>query len=189
MLLTVAIPTTHDRQVLFDKLVDKISGLTEGMDDVQIIYAVDNYELSIGAKRNQLLNHAKGKYFVMVDSDDDIHDDYFSLVMPQLSKEPDCIGYYELIVGAQVRKVKHSITCKQWTDTPLQRTPFYKTPIRTDIAKAIGFEDKRYGEDHVFAKAIYPLLRKEIFIDEALYIYNQPKPMSEVEHKKRYGIR
>lgn len=189
MLLTVAIPTTYDREPLFNKLIDRISELAEGIEGVQIIYAVDNYELSIGAKRNQLLNHAKGEYFVMVDSDDNIHDDYFTDVMPLLKQAPDCIGYYELVVGKTIQEVKHSITCKQWTDTPLQRTPFYKTPIRTELAKAIGFEDKRYGEDHTFAKSIYPLLRKEIFIDKALYIYNQPAPMTQQQHRQRYGIR
>lgn len=189
MLLTVAIPTTYDRQHLFDRLIARLSGLTDGMDSIEILYSVDNYELSIGAKRNLLLNNAIGKYFVMVDSDDDVCDDYFNFVLPELAKEPDCIGYYEEVrCSTESTLVKHSISCGKWTDKPLQRTPFYKTPILTDIAKAIRFEDVRYGEDHTFAKAIYPFLRTEIFIDAPMYIYNQPAPMSIQQHNKRYGI-
>jgi cellulose synthase/poly-beta-1,6-N-acetylglucosamine synthase-like glycosyltransferase len=134
--LNVCIPSIIERRDKLAALIQRIEQLAEGY-DVKILFAVDNKEMSIGAKRQALLNACAADYMVMLDDDDNLHDEYFEHVMPLLEKNPDCVGYYELVVGKTVQEVKHSITCKQWTDSPLQRTPFYKTPIRTELAKAV----------------------------------------------------
>lgn len=187
--LNVCIPSIVERGDKLQQLISYLEDISQGF-GVKILYAVDNKEMSIGAKRQLLLNNCDAEYMMMLDDDDTIPDDYFQLVIPELTKRPDCIGYYEEVKNSKgLLHVKHSVTCGKWTEKPLQRTPFYKTPIRTELAKAIGFEDKRFGEDHTFALSIYPLLRKEIFIDKAMYIYNQPDPMTKQQHNKRYGIR
>lgn len=184
-MLTIAIPTTTERKELFDKLIERVCSMAP--EGVKVIYCEDNKEMSVGAKRQLLLNNIDTEYFTMLDDDDDLPDNYFDLVLPVLANKPDFVGGYELVMPKNIR-VKHSLRCITWGENPLRRTPFYKMPMRTDIAKKVGFKDMRYGEDRRFSEAVYPLLKKEAFIDAALYIYNQPKPMNRQEHNKRYGI-
>lgn len=192
MLLTVAIPTTHDRQKMFDALADNLSEQIKDFDNVDIIYCVDNYEMSIGEKRGHLLEQAQGDYIFMLDSDDNIALDYFPTILPLLEKKPDCICYLEDINGVQT--ACHSNRFDDWgigKGYHYYRTPFYKDVLRTDIARKIGFNDLRYGEDYDFAKRLKAsgLIKNEIFVDKKMYFYKMPNALSHGEHKKRYGIR
>lgn len=183
--LTVAIPSIVERKEQFEALLTHLYRIAPIW--VEIIDLIDNKTISIGSKRQQLLETAKGEYIVMVDDDDTIPDYYFDKLLPALEQQPDCVGYIEQ-VGE--KNAIHSKRFKHWGESKeaYHRTPFCKDPIRTELARQVGFKDMRYGEDHDFAKRLYPLLKTEVFIDEIMYIYNQPKRLSKQEHKKRYGI-
>ena len=183
--LTVAIPTTTDRRDMFNELYMHVQSILPEW--AELIFEEDEYQMSIGSKRQALLDRAQGDYVFMLDSDDTIPDYYFDKLLPALEQQPDCVGYIEQ-VGE--KNAIHSIRFKHWGESKeaYHRTPFCKDPIRTKLARQVGFKDMRYGEDHDFAKRIYPQLKTEVFIDEIMYIYNQPKRLSKQEHKKRYGI-
>ena len=196
MILTIAIPTIEERREQFDALKKYIKRQMIGFEsEVEIISACDNKEMSIGSKRDALYGMARGKYTVMVDDDDSIGKDYFKLVIPALKKNPDCVGYKEHVNwDGQKRGSIFSLRFKEWENCRpprdgiwYHRTPFIKTPIKTEICQRVGVKDMRYAEDHDFAKRVYPHLKTEYYIDEFLYYYNT-KPMSTIEIKNRYGI-
>lgn len=184
--LTIAIPTIQGREEQFDKLVEFICNIAPEW--VELIYCKDNKEISIGAKRQVLLEAANGEYIMMLDDDDLIPDYYFDEIGKALESNPDCVGYLEQ-VGNKI--ARHSNHVKEWTTTATgyDRTIFYKDVIRTELARKAGFRDLRYGEDADFANRLKPLLNTEVFINKIMYIYNEPKAMNRNEHNKRYGIK
>lgn len=180
MKLTIAIPTIQSRVEQFDKLFTFIAGqIYENnlSEFVELIYLCDNKEITIGEKRNRLVAMAKGDYLVMIDDDDNVHDNYVKWVYEALKENPDCVGYKELCVYAKgiTKKSVFSKKYRQWQDNfggfDFVRTPFYKSPLRIEIYKDHPFQNISFGEDHEFAKIIYHFLKAEVFIDEFMYIY------------------
>lgn len=188
--LSVCIPYTHDRQEMFDRLVKHIENIANG--EVEIVTMVDNYELSIGSKRQQLLENCKGEYFTMIDSDDWMADDYFNLVLTLLDGV-DCVTYQEkVLINNKKYTCDHGLNYQGWLSNingfDFVRTPFYKDIIKTSIGLQVGFKDMRYGEDADFSQRVKPHLKTEHHIDKELYIY-YGKHLTPQEHRIRYGIK
>ena len=191
--LSILIPTVEERADQLGHLIDFLS--PQITSEVEVVINCDNKELSIGEKRAILYNDAKGKYSIQLDDDDRLAVDYVDRVLEAIDQNPDCIGYKEHIDwNGEERASIFSMRFGDWEDvTPPQngiwyhRTPFFKTPIRTDLCQMVGVADMRYGEDHDFARRIKKHLRTEVFIDEFMYFYNT-RPLTNEEFKKRYGI-
>ncbi len=196
-ILTIAIPTVVTRKAAYDLLRNHIqSQINEfGLQKkVELIAECDNKEMSIGAKRQKLIDKAKGKFIVQIDDDDMVPYHFVYNIIKTLDAQPDvdCVGYLEKCVYAH--KVRHETSCfsrkfKDWADNidgyDHVRTPFFKTPIRTDLCRIVGVSDMRFGEDHDFARRIYPLLKTEAFINEYMYEYRY----KEEPHNIKYGIK
>ncbi len=200
MILSILIPTIIGREKQFNELEDFLQwqvSLASLWDKVEIKSICDNKELSIGAKRNQLLELATGEYCVMIDDDDTVHFQFVERIVNSLQGNPDCLGYKELCLydGKSAKTSDISLKYKQWQEgngmNPMStgfnhvRTPFYKVPIKTELCKQVGFKNLRYGEDAEFSKQITPLLRNEIYIDEFMYIYRYKHE----PHNLKYGIK
>lgn len=193
--LSICIPTVVGREAVFQNLHNEIKKQIErdNLSGVQVIVDKDNKEVSIGAKRDRMYKNAKGLFTVQIDDDDMVPSDYVSLVYGATFKDVDCIGYKEhcIFEGGREAFSDFSLKHKSWiTLTPPidgishYRTPFCKTPIRTDICKRVGVKDMRFAEDHDFAMRVYPFLKKEHYINKVMYIYRYKSE----DHKKKYGI-
>lgn len=198
-LLSIQIPTVVGREKSFNDLYAFINyQITKHrlQDDVEVIYQKDNKQMSIGDKRQALYLMADAEYSVQIDDDDYVHNDYVKLICDQLTwlKDtkrplPDCIGYYEKCYINGVES-ESTISNKYFDWAELSngnhiRTPFFKTPIKTEICLQVGVNDMRFGEDHDFARRIKPLLINEVFIYEYMYIYRHVS----TPHNERYGIK
>lgn len=194
ILLSVLIPTIKDRdeqfhklkQFIFRQLVDH--DLTE---IVEILHIRDNKEITVGEKRNKLYRMARGAYSWQIDDDDWLHPEALPYIVDEIKNEDiDCVGFKELCIfdGKRVESSNFSIKYPGWLDNydgfNHVRTPFFKTPIKTRICLQCPIPPIRFGEDHEFAKAIYPLLRTENYIDEFIYHYRH----NSTPHNERYGI-
>jgi hypothetical protein len=195
ILLSICIPTVVGREVKCEKLLSNIrTQILRGNfhDVVETIIDKDNKEVSIGAKRDRMYKRCNGMFSVQIDDDDDIAEDYIETFMNNYNEDVDCYGYQELCTfdGKTQKKSDFTIRCKEWHERPDNgfhhfRTPFCKTPIKTTICKFVGVKDIRFGEDHDFAKRIFPYLRNEKYIDKIMYYYK----FESEEHKKKYGIK
>lgn len=199
MILTIAIPTIVGREYVFGALLDTLYfhiHRNEAQDKVEIISFKDNKEMSIGAKRQKLLDMAVGDYIFMVDDDDYLPAYFIPEVLAALQDpDIDCIGYLEeCMMNGQRRIACHSNRFEDWADNKegydYVRTIFYKDVIRTSIARQISFENIRYGEDNAFAKKLKAsgLLKKEAFIDKIMYHYKF-NTLTPEQHKERYGLK
>lgn len=193
-LLTIMIPTTVDRRELFANLVNELQRQRmgfriEGL--VEIIWMEDNKEISVGLKRQQLLEDAKGVFVVGFDSDDFPAKTYLEDILNALIENPDIdhVGFIEDcdIDGVKSRSI-FSIKHKSWDDMEVGydqvRCANPKSVIRRTKALQVGYQYLRYGEDRLFSEAVTPLLESEIFIEKPLYKYIHRSS----NHETRYGF-
>lgn len=199
MRLSICIPTIVGREDQCEALTNKINKQIEDIGagkDIELIVDKDNKEVSIGVKRQRMYEAAKGLYTVQIDDDDDIASNYVRAVYLATFSDADCIGYLEeCLIDNRLFYSKFSKGCKNWHQlrNPINgityyRTPFHKTPIKTDLCIQTGVKDMRFGEDENFSKRIFPKLRSEIFINQVMYFYHW-KSINRQQHNERYGIK
>jgi hypothetical protein len=197
MLLSILIPTIYERAAQFDALKQFLQNqidLHALNEQVEILWAVDAKEMSIGEKRDWLYTAARGEYSWMLDDDDGAHPQAIPMVVAALHSHPDCIGFRELctINGTEYRSnISRVYSGWEGDGTKIledgfhyHRTNFFKTPIRTNLCRQVGVKPLRWGEDVDFADRIAPLLQTEVYIDQWIYHYNHVS----TNHNERYGI-
>ena len=74
-------------------------------EQVEIVHFLDDRRHTIGAKRNWLLDRARGQFVVFIDDDDDVNDRYVSLICRTLKEHPciDCVGIKGTIASEEGR--------------------------------------------------------------------------------------
>ncbi len=201
-LLSILVCTIKSRQVLCGRLRGNLRHQLRP--EVEVIYDEDDGELTIGQKRNRLLQNASGEYACFIDDDDTVAEDYVDRLVSQLAAGqagrggPDCVGFrakwYE--DGRHVGDCSYTINNARRREVPhgdkfiIERQPGHLTPIRTEIARAVGFEPWNYGEDADFSIRVRPYLSTESFIDDYLYFYwlrSQDKRLHEKVHPQRWS--
>lgn len=196
-ILTIMIPTTVDRDEQYEKLVEELVAQMaeqrlELNKDIEIVSIRDNKEISVGLKRQQLLEMANGIWVVGFDSDDYPHPDYIHDIWSALYTKPnvDHVGFLEEcdIDGEKSLSI-FSIRHQKWAENTDGydhiRCANPKSVIRRTKALQVGYQDLRFGEDRIFSEAVTPLLEGEIFIDKPLYKYIHRSS----NHNERYGIK
>lgn len=191
----ILIATVVDRRHLFLPLKDEFDrqiaelGLT---DKVKVIYAEDNKEMSIGAKRQLLLDHATADYINYFDSDDFPRKCYVKDIYEAIQQGPDSVGFLIQMTtnGINPKICCHSLRFKKWAERiggyDYVRNVTHFNPVKRDHALRVGFEDLRFGEDKHYSDKVTRLCRKEVFLDKILfdYRYSNKEP-----HKQKYGIK
>lgn len=194
-LLTIMLPTTIDRRETFYPLLEEIKrqiAKNKFEDIVEVIIDEDNKEKSVGKKRQDLLERARGKYVVGIDSDDWISEDYLDCIITSLKENPsiDHVGFLEdCDIDGEKSISIFSINNKVWAENQDGydhiRCANPKSVILREKALQVGYEDSRYGEDRVFSEAVTSLLTSEVFIHKPLYLYRYKS----TPHNERYGIK
>lgn len=151
---SILIPTMTGREQGLRRLIESIHEKTKRVAPhmkYEICLAFDNRESSVGVKRQELLQGAKGKYMSFIDDDDEITDAYIEDLWSTIQG-----GYDTMRIRGQMSEYQfvHStdITLSSYAATqdepPLfQRPPNHLNPMLTDIAKLVSFKDATRGED------------------------------------------
>jgi glycosyltransferase involved in cell wall biosynthesis len=120
------------------------------------IVVLENEEnMGQGRSRMRALKQASGEYFMFVDSDDYIAQDYIFRFMSEVEKEP-----YDIVVAGftkdiEGKKVLHDIKDSAWTLVcyPLACAKMFRTAFIRE--HDIDFSKVRVGEDIYFSIAIF----------------------------------
>jgi hypothetical protein len=148
---SVLIPTIPGREQslahLQHSIREKIARICPDL-RYEIRVEFDNRVMSIGMKRQKLLDSAQGKYISFIDDDDDITDAYIEDLR-------DCIrgNYHVMQLTGKidsllfVHKLSVKPTDKMATYSELQRPPNHLNPMLTEIARTVRFQDAIRGED------------------------------------------
>lgn len=145
------IPTLVGRETSLRRLMDSIHEKMKRLaPEIQYTFhlAFDNRELSVGMKRQSLLQGSEGKYSAFVDDDDEITDAYVEDLAQTIQ------GSYPVM---RLRGRIHPYTFTHSLEIPLNspmakgevflRPPNHLNPMLTDVAKCISFGDAVQGED------------------------------------------
>ena len=191
--LSILIPSTFDREeMLFGLLKSLYDQILEEQahHKIEIITDVDDGALSIGKKRNMLLQKAKGKYIVFIDSDDEVPEYYISEILKALKTNPDVLGFSGFMTTDNGHKEYFKISkdlpyITMWdADGKREYLRFnnHLSPIKRSIATRVGFKDIRFAEDYDYAKRLKEsgLIKTETYIDLPMYHYKY------LSNKKEY---
>jgi len=196
--LSILVASTYCREEMTERLLSRLREMSKGY-DAEVVVCYDNKEMSIGTKRQKMIEEANGEYVCFIDSDDDVPTYYVKEIFAALDKHPDCIGFDIKTIGTKGVLASASNRYSKWEKRERSRrdikkgkgkydyyrTPYHKTPIRREIALEIGFKDLRYAEDHDFSQRLKQsgLIKTEEYIDRVMYIYKY----KEEEFRKKYG--
>lgn len=191
MILSILIATTIDRRSLFTRLYAEFIHQKKNH-PVEVLFEEDNKQLSIGAKRQKLLERSTADYIVFFDSDDWPNGDYVESILEALQLEPDCVGMLIKMTtnGLKEQVCCHSLRYKEWKERvdgyDYVRNVTHFNPVRRELALSVGFKNIRFGEDRIYSDAVTKLCKTEVFINRPLFHYRYS---NSVPHKKKYGIR
>lgn len=143
---------------------------------VEHLIFTDNKRRSIGAKRQALLDIARGNYVAFVDDDDDILPGYLDELLPRCASGPDVVTFEQVatIDGVDGRII-FDATCR--ADEPwkageaARRRPWHICAWRRAVAAQGVFTEVNYGEDAAWVAQVVPLIRTHLHVPKALHHY------------------
>lgn len=192
--LSVLIATIPERKSQLRKLLVHITKMCKPFPGMVEILTNDaaKSEMSIGAKRQAMIEQASGDYVCFVDDDDWVSDSYIADILKATESGPDCIGFRIEVHGLARRTQMASASMRcEWAKNvdgfDYVRSIYHKTPVKREHALAIGFADMRFAEDADYSDRLAKsgLLQREEYIDKALYIYRYKfQPIS-----RKFGIK
>lgn len=180
--ISILIPTMKPREKLFRQVLAEIQRQAAECPQIrtEILWESDNGELTLGQKRNVLMDRCSGKYHCFIDDDDVLARDYLKTFVPMIASgvDYDCASF----VGAHYQRgvfnklFHHSLAYSSWDETADRfiRTVSPMNLIKTDIVRQVRYKDIRNTEDHEFSKRLMAsgLLKTEYEINPNHPIYH-----------------
>lgn len=140
---------------------------------VEILICTDNKELKVGAKRNKLVESAKGDYVSFIDDDDIVSGEYVHSILNATKFSPDVINFwaYRFHNGKRDRRVDYDIKYDCDKDRPniYQRMPNHLSVWKRSLV--LPYKEINYGEDAEWAARMKGKALTQRKIDKILYSY------------------
>jgi glycosyltransferase involved in cell wall biosynthesis len=135
----------------------------------------DNRARSIGAKRQSLVDIARGEYIAFVDDDDDVSEDYVERLLEATKTGADVITFRQrAIYNGLESEVHFGINNQDGPFTPggiTLRAPWHVCAWRRERVKDCLFAESNYGEDLAWCLQARRRARTAHHIDEVLHTY------------------
>ncbi len=196
MIWSILIATIKEREQQFENLRYELLGQIIKLNlenEVEVLFEQDNKEISIGAKRQKLLERATGDFINFIDDDDFPYPVYIDWIYSAIKdRQVDCVG---MVINMTTNLGKpqrccHSLKYKIWEDKrdgfDYVRNVTHFNPVKRELALKVGFQDRRFGEDHLYSDKLTELCKTETFIGEPLFHYRYSNL---IPHAKKYGIK
>lgn len=183
MKLNILICSLPERSQQLERLTRSIDRQIEPFKG-DVAYVVNSAvkHIPTGTKRNQLISNTNAEYFVFIDDDDTIDDQYLSLIMTAIESKPDVVTFngHMTTNGASlvdfIIKLHEKYEARKDADniTRYYRFPNHICVMRREAVQSVKFPDIWQGEDYKWAKEIHDrkLLKTEVHIDKNLYHYD-----------------
>ena len=148
---SVLIPTIAGReqglQHLLTSIREKLSRIAPQL-RVEYCVKFDNREMSIGLKREDLLQKCQGKYMSFIDDDDDITDAYIEDLLHMIQgNHPVMRLRGQINQYTFTHSLEYKLSDNMFKDGIFVRPPNHLNPMMSDVAKLVHFKDSLRGED------------------------------------------
>ena len=178
MILSILTPTIPGREKQLHALQTRIEAQSSGLKSsgqVEHLVLSDNRQRSIGAKRQALLDIARGQYIAFVDDDDDIADDYVAELLAAAASSADVITFLQgatyngqqSVVDFQLRQGDHSFVPGGITN----RDAWHVNAWRHSRVAHCQFGESNYGEDLVWCQQARRMAETTVHIPKILHYY------------------
>jgi FkbM family methyltransferase len=176
--LSILIATLTERKPLLDRLLAVLDPQCDPQ-QVELLFFEDQGQATLGAKRQSLLERAKGEYVCVVDDDDLVSDDYIQQIFSALDSTPGAThcSLRGLMQTEGVPDVafEHSTRHTAWAfvDGIHVRPPNHLNTIRWDLAILAGYPTAAWAEDYTFSMRLRDmgLLTNEAWVEPTIYHY------------------
>jgi len=184
MKLSILICSLEKRQEQLAELLAELNlqiTSCDASDIVEVMTEVDSKQITTGAKRNNLLNKASGKYICFIDDDDHIYPNYIKLILEATESDADCIattGIYSINGGHPVKwRLSKDFIDEDKFDSQINEIVYFRranhlTPVKRKLALQAMFPDKSNAEDKEYSSRLNPFLQSEVEIKELIYHYD-----------------
>ena len=159
---------------LIVRIREKVSRLAPHL-RVEYLTQYDNREVSVGNKRQVLLEKAAGKYMSFIDDDDDINDAYIEDLVETIRGGYDVMRLRGSISPYTfTHSIENSLNANMARGEEFLRPPNHLNPMLADVAKLFPFKDAVRGEDleWTIRLARSGFLAKEFQSDKTRIHYN-----------------
>jgi hypothetical protein len=197
MKLSILIPTIHERFPMWSNLVTELykqidtcyrSHPTLG----QVEVCSDNRAkfidggVSVGVKRDSLVQNATGEYLLFLDDDETIPPNYVEQVLRLCNQGKDICTFRSLFkCDTYWALIDMSLKYKRNEDaTPehiVKRKPWHVCAIRSEIAKRHRFSNMNNAEDWDWMERVLKDVKTEAHTSQILHQYNHSKLTSAVD--------
>jgi glycosyltransferase involved in cell wall biosynthesis len=171
--LSILTPTIRGRERQLSFLMDSIEAKNNG--EVEHLVLYDNRTRSIGAKRQALVDVARGEYIAFVDDDDDVSDDYVSELLKAIEAGADVITFHQRAIYNGLESEVHFGVKNQ--DGPFVhdgitlRAPWHVCAWKREVVAGCLFSESNYGEDLAWCKQARRRIRTGYHIPKILHTY------------------
>lgn len=143
----------------------------------EVLSLMDDGMLSVGEKRNTLIQCATGDYVLFVDDDDEVDQEYINLLMKATESKADVLTITSLVYINQFPpKLCYFSTkfCDEGeSNEHYWRWPNHLCAIQRKIALSHPFPDLSFGEDSAFSRSVRNDLKTEYLVsDKPIYHYH-----------------
>lgn len=197
-ILSVLIATIPERKEMYTKLVNELWRQRDILEKIHpslgdVSFSVDesksfmNGGLSIGKKRQALVEKARGKYLCFLDDDEDIAPNYLETIVRLCQLDCDVVTFrsvakmdnYWAVIDMSLKNNEDE---EATPDRIVKRRPWHINAIRTSFALLYEFPDVNDSEDALWMRNIIYHLESEAHTDAILHQYNHSVKTSE-SHK------
>jgi len=155
---------------LMEMVSDQIGELA-----VEHLVLCDNRARSIGAKRQALVDIARGEYIAFCDDDDDISDDYVAELLRAIQSGADVITFHQrAIYNGLESEVRFGVKNQ---DSPFNpggitlRAPWHVCAWKREVVAGCLFGESNYGEDLVWCQQARRRIKTGFHIPKVLHTY------------------
>lgn len=202
IILSILIPTLPERDSIFIELYGKLwrqmhhvhtthptLGEVEWISDDSKSFLDGG--LSIGKKRESLVNRATGKYLCFLDDDEDIAPNYVETIVRLCQLDTDVVTFrsmakldnYWTVIDM---RLDHPEDEQASPNFIVHRRPWHINAIRSSIAKQYTFPDTNYSEDSDWMNNVLFDCKTDAHTDAVLHQYNHSSKHSEADKITRH---
>lgn len=204
MILSILIPSIPDRREKLLKLICELQkqttalylshpslGLVEILVDDSIKFTEGG--LSIGGKRNLLLQRSSGKYVCFLDDDDEPTPNYIEQLVRMCQANTDIVTFRCLVKNDHYwslidMRLSNLMNDEVNPESIINRTPWHICPVLSEHAKREQFSDLNHNEDWDWMKRVLERVKTESHTDMILSQYNHSESGSEADNIMREDI-